>query len=151
VFKEKQMGDIRRMAEATWEGSLRAGEGMISTESLALSEAPFSFRTRFGGASGTNPEELIAAAHAGCYSMAFAHTLSENGHTPEYVTTKATCTLASENGGHRIAGMHLQVKGRVSGLGKEDFERLAQEATERCLVSKMLRTGIEVGMEVTLE
>ncbi len=145
------MADIRRTAEATWKGDLRAGEGVISTESSVLSKASFSFRTRFGTDPGTNPEELLAAAHAECYSMAFANTLSENGHTPEYITTKATCTLVSETRGHRIASMHLEVKGRVPGLGKVDFERFSQQAAERCLVSKMLRTGMEVEMEVALE
>jgi osmotically inducible protein OsmC len=145
------MADVKRTGEATWRGDLKAGDGVVSTESETLARESYTFKTRFGDAKGTNPEELIAAAHAACYSMAFAHTLSEKGHRPESITTKATCSLVPTDGGFRIAKMHLQVRGRVPGLDEATFRQLAEEADKGCPVSNLLRPGLETEREAALE
>ena len=132
-------------ASATWEGGLRQGRGHFSAGSKAF-EADYSFRTRFEGATGTNPEELIAAAHAACYSMAFANYLSGQGHTPEEIRTQATITL--DNGS--INKMHLVTQGRVPGLDQGAFQRLAEEADKKCPVSNLLRNGLAITIEASL-
>ncbi len=144
------MADIKRSGEATWRGDLTRGDGVVSTESGTLAQVSYTFKTRFGDAKGTNPEELIAAAHAACYSMAFAHTLSGKGHRPGSITTKATCCLVPTDGGFRIAKMYLQVRGRVPGLDEATFRQIAEEADRGCPVSNLLRPGLEIEREVAL-
>lgn len=145
------MADIKRTGEATWRGDLARGDGVVSTESGTLAQESYTFKTRFGDAKGTNPEELIAAAHAACYSMAFAHTLSEKGHRPESITTRATCSLVPTDGGFRIAKMHLEVRGEVPGLDEATFRQMAEEADNGCPVSNLLRLGLEIERELALE
>jgi len=145
------MADIERTGEAVWRGDLKSGDGVVSTESGVIEEASYTFKTRFGGAQGTNPEELIAAAHAACYSMAFAHTLSEEGHKPERISTKATCSLVPTSGGFAITRMHLRVRGKVPGIDEASFARIAEEADKGCPVSNLLRHGLEIQREVSLE
>jgi osmotically inducible protein OsmC len=145
------MTDIERTGEATWRGDLRGGDGIVSTQSGTLAQESYTFKTRFGDAKGTNPEEMIAAAHAACYSMAFAHTLSEKGHKPESIATKATCSLVPTNGGFKIAKMHLRVRGKVAGIDEAAFRQLAEEADRGCPVSNLLRPGLEIEREVGLE
>ncbi|MBN1460186.1 MAG: OsmC family protein [Armatimonadetes bacterium] len=145
------MADIERTGEAVWRGDLKGGDGVVSTESGLIEEASYTFKTRFGGAEGTNPEELIAAAHAACYSMAFAHTLSEQGHKPERISTKATCSLVPTDGGFKIARMYLRVRGKVPGIDEPAFARIAEEADKGCPVSNLLRPGLEIQREVSLE
>lgn len=145
------MADIERSGEAVWRGDLRGGDGVVSTESGVVAEVSYTFKTRFGDTKGTNPEELIAAAHAACYSMAFAHTLGEQGHTPETIATKATCSLVPTDGGFRIARMHLRVRGKVPGIDEASFARIAEEADKGCPVSNLLRHGLEIQREVSLE
>ena len=145
------MAEIERGAEAVWRGDLTGGEGVVSTESGVIAEASYTFKTRFGDVKGTNPEELIAAAHAACYSMAFAHTLSEQGHKPETIATKATCSLVPTEGGFKIARMHLRVRGKVPGIGEASFARIAEEADKGCPVSNLLRRGLEIEREVRLD
>ncbi|MDF2440847.1 MAG: lipoyl-dependent peroxiredoxin, partial [Abditibacteriota bacterium] len=128
------MAAIERTASGVWRGDLRSGSGQIESNSGVLNETPFTFATRFENAKGTNPEELIAAAHAACYSMAFANYLSQQGHVPEEIATQATISL--ENGS--INKMHLVAKGRVPGLEEADFKRLADEAEKACPVSYLL-------------
>lgn len=145
------MAEIRRTAEAVWKGDLRGGEGRIASESGALEDVAYSFSTRFEDEPGTNPEELIAAAHAGCFSMAFANTLAEKGYTPESVETQATCVLSSqEGGGFAITRMHLKVRGRVPGIDQALFEQIAEEADAGCPVSNLLREGLEIELEAAL-
>jgi len=145
------MAQFKRKAEAVWLGDLRGGKGRISSESGVLKDAGYSFSTRFENEPGTNPEELIAAAHAACYSMAFANTLAQKGHTPQSIETHATCILASqEGGGFKIARMRLQVRGRVPGIDQELFEKIAEEADGGCPVSNLLREGLKIEREVTL-
>ncbi|HEU4618496.1 MAG TPA: OsmC family protein [Gammaproteobacteria bacterium] len=141
------MAAIERTATGTWRGNLKGGSGTISSTSNVLREVPFSYATRFENAPGTNPEELIAAAHAACYSMAFANYLDGQGHKPEEITTRATISL--ENG--VIGKMHLMTEGRVPGLDAATFERLAAEAEKKCPVSNLLRNGLKITLDARLK
>ena len=137
---------IERTASGAWQGDLRSGKGQISSTSGVLQNTPFTFATRFENAKGTNPEELIAAAQAACYSMAFANYLAGQGHTPEEIQTQATITL--DNG--VITKMHLVTRGRVPGLEASDFARLADEAEKKCPVSNLLRNGLAITLDASL-
>jgi lipoyl-dependent peroxiredoxin len=140
------MPPIERTASGVWWGDLRGGKGQIDSTSGVLQAMPFTFATRFENAKGSNPEELIAAAQAGCYSMAFANYLSGLGHTPEEIRTQATITL--DNG--VITKMHLVTQGRVPGLDAGDFARLADEAEKKCPVSNLLRNGLVITLDASL-
>jgi osmotically inducible protein OsmC len=140
------MTAIERTATGTWRGDLRNGSGQIDSTSGVLQETPFTFATRFENAKGTNPEELIAAAHAACYSMAFANYLTQQGHTPEEIRTRATISL--EDGS--INKMHLVTQGRVPGVDEATFQRLAEEAEKKCPVSNLLRNGLTITLEASL-
>jgi osmotically inducible protein OsmC len=145
------MAQLKRTAEAVWRGELRGGEGRITSESGVLEDVGYSFSTRFENEPGTNPEELIAAAHAGCFSMAFANTLAEKGYQPERIETRATCVLASQKGGgFAITSMLLKVRGRVPEIDQALFEQIAGEADDGCPVSNLLREGLEIELEATL-
>ncbi len=145
------MAQLERRAEAVWEGNLRGGKGHITSESGVLADVGYSFSTRFENEPGTNPEELIAAAHAGCFSMAFANTLAKKGYEPQSIETQATCTLASQaGGGFAITKMLLKVRGRVLDIDQELFEQIAEEADGGCPVSNLLREGLEIELEATL-
>ena len=141
------MAGIERTATGVWHGDLRSGNGLIGSTSGVLHEVPFTFATRFENAKGTNPEELIAAAHAACYSMAFSNYLSQQGHVPDEIATRATITLDSGV----ITKMHLMTQGRVPGLDAADFKRMAEEAEKKCPVSNLLRNGLEITLDATLE
>lgn len=142
---------FERKAGVIWEGDLKSGKGLISTESQALFEEPFAFDTRFENEPGTNPEELIAAAHAGCYSMAFASALKKNGYQPERVDTNATCTLEPKaGGGFEITRMYLHVRGQVPDIDEATFKQISKEADEGCPVSNLLREGLEIDIDVEL-
>ena len=140
------MAAIERTATGTWHGDLKSGSGLIDSTSGVLNATPFTFATRFENAKGTNPEELIAAAHAACFSMAFANYLSGEGHTPESIETHATITL--EDGS--INTMHLVTKGRVPNLSEDDFKRMAEEAEKKCPVSNLLRPGLTISLDASL-
>ena len=128
---------IDRKADARWEGDLREGKGTIRLGSGAF-EGGYSFGTRFEGAQGTNPEELIAAAHAGCFSMALSVGLSKAGHVPKSVQTTATVHLDKVEGAFGITGIDLVTRGDVPGVSPADFQRLADEAKKNCIVSRAL-------------
>ena len=147
------MADLLRRAEAEWNGDLRGGKGRISASSGIFKDVPYSFTTRFENEPGTNPEELLAAAHAACFSMAFANTLAKKGYNPESIHTQATCVMSpKEGGGFRIAKMRLVVDGRVPGLDQAAFQQIAEEAEKGCPVSTLLRPGLdEVMVEATLK
>lgn len=147
------MAQIKRSAQARWEGNLKQGHGKINAESGVIKDQPYSFHTRFEDEPGTNPEELLAAAHAACFSMAFANTLASQGHQPESIETRATCILASQpEGGFKITEMHLFVEGVVPGLDAATFKEIAAEADRGCPVSNLLRPGLEIKLaEVTLK
>jgi osmotically inducible protein OsmC len=137
---------INRTATGTWQGDLKSGKGSIGATSGVLSQTPFTFATRFENAKGTNPEELIAAAHAACYSMAFSNYLSTNGHVPDTITTRATISL--EDG--KITKMHLETRGKVAGLDNATFKRMADEAEKKCPVSNLLRPGLTISLDASL-
>jgi len=144
------MAEIKRKAKAFWNGDLRSGEGRVSTHSGALEEIRYSFSTRFENEPGTNPEELIAAAHAACFSMAFANTLSSKGYTPIRVETKAVLSMERLEGGFTITKMRLETEGVVPGLDQATFVEIAEEAAAGCPVSRLLRPGLEIELEARL-
>jgi osmotically inducible protein OsmC len=146
------MAKFNRTAESVWRGDLRTGSGKISTSSKVLIDVDYRYETRFENEPGTNPEELIAAAHAACYNMALASTLKKKGHEARQLQTIATCTLASkEGGGFEITNMHLEVHGFISDLSESEFQEIAQEADQGCPVSNLLRPGVAIELEATLE
>ena len=133
------MPDIKRKARAVWTGDLRTGKGSIDADSGVLEQVSYSFATRFMNEKGTNPEELIAAAHAACYSMAFANTLAEKGYQPEKIETRSTCIMSKQENGFRITGMQLEVRGKVPGIDEATLKKISKEADEGCPVSNLLR------------
>lgn len=138
-----------RRASATWRGGLRNGRGTFEGKSGRLS-APYSFGTRFGGEPGSNPEELLAAAHAACYSMALSLFLEQEGHTPEEVHTDAACTIEQQGDGFRITRMELSVRARVPGLDEATFRRLADRAKENCPLSGALHGNLAIDLSAQL-
>lgn len=133
---------MERRANAIWNGDLKNGQGTIGTNSGVLSETPYSFSTRFENGTGTNPEELIGAAHAGCFSMALAHKLSEAGFRSERITTQASVTLDKTSGDWTVTKIHLDVVGVVPGAAQDAFERIANEAKTGCPISRLLNAPI---------
>jgi lipoyl-dependent peroxiredoxin len=131
-----------RKAKAVWRGTGRAGTGNLSTDSGILAETPYSFRTRFENEKGTNPEELIAAAHAGCFTMALAFGMQGGGYTPTELVTEAAVTLEPEGQGFRISRSALTLRANVPNLDQAKFEQLAKEAEKNCPVSKVLNAEI---------
>jgi lipoyl-dependent peroxiredoxin len=142
------MMKIKRKGSATWQGGLKDGRGAISTESGALSAYPYGFASRFEGQRGTNPEELIAAAHAGCFTMALSLILGQANLTAEQMDTTAEVTLEQVEGGYAITAVHLTLKAKVPGADAATFERLAATAKAGCPVSKLLKA--EITLDATL-
>jgi osmotically inducible protein OsmC len=140
---------MKRKASAVWRGGLRDGRGTISTDSGVLSETQYSFSTRFEEGKGTNPEELIAAAHAGCFSMALSGQLGNAGLTAESINTTAAVTLDKTDAGFTITAVHLTVTARVPGASPEAFETAAGNAKAGCPVSRLLNA--QITMEAKLE
>jgi osmotically inducible protein OsmC len=135
---------VARKADAEWQGDLRSGKGRVNLGSGAYS-GPYSFRSRFESGDGTNPEELIAAAHAGCFSMALAAGLSAAGHPPERIHTTATVHIEAKDGGFAIPRIRLETEARVPGLDEAGFQKQAETAKANCPVSKALAgTTIEL-------
>jgi osmotically inducible protein OsmC len=138
---ERARTNIERVAEARWSGDLRGGNGQISSTSGVLSGVPYNYRTRFEQEPGTNPDELLAAAHAACYSMAFAGELARKGYQPQEIQTKATCILTPKQpSGYQISKMRLETRGRVEGIDDATFQQIAREAEAACPVSNALRS-----------
>jgi len=125
-----------------WRGTSRAGKGELSSDSGVLAATPYSFKTRFESERGTNPEELIAAAHAGCFTMALAFQLERAGHTPTELSTEAAVTLEPEGQGFKISKSALTLRAKVSGLDAESFARMAGDAERNCPVSKLFKAEI---------
>ncbi|TBU85607.1 OsmC family protein [Phytopseudomonas dryadis] len=140
---------MKKTASAHWQGGIKDGKGTISTQSGALANQPYGFNTRFEGAPGTNPEELIGAAHAGCFSMALSKELGEAGMTAESIDTQAEVTLDKQDGGFAITAVHLSLKARVPGADRAAFEKAVETAKTGCPVSKVLNA--EITLEVVLE
>jgi osmotically inducible protein OsmC len=134
-----------RKAKAVWRGTGRDGDGDLSTDSGVLSATPYSYRTRFLNEKGTNPEELIAAAHAGCFTMALAFQLQGGGYTPTELSTEAAVTLEAEGQGFKISRSALTLSASVPGLDEATFRQMAEAAEKNCPVSKVLNA------EITLE
>ena len=140
---------MARKATAVWNGSLKEGKGNISTESGVLSKSPYSFKTRFENERGTNPEELIAAAHAGCFTMALSAELGKAGITAESIETTASVTLEKQDSGFSITKSHLDVTARIPNGDNAAFQKAAQAAEAGCPVSKLLKA--EITMTAKLE
>ena len=133
---------MERTASAVWNGSLKEGKGTITTQSGVLSEAPYSFVTRFENGQGTNPEELIAAAHAGCFTMALSAQLGTMNFTPQSLRTSAKLTLEKLDASWTISKIHLDVSARVPGISASAFESAAASAKANCPVSRLLKAEI---------
>lgn len=133
---------MKKTASAVWQGGLKDGKGTLSTESGALKDNPYGFNTRFEGAPGTNPEELIGAAHAGCFSMALSAELGKAGMTAESIATTATVTLDKVGDGFSITAVHLDVEAAIPGAAQAAFEAAANAAKAGCPVSKLLNAQI---------
>jgi osmotically inducible protein OsmC len=146
------MADIQRQGSAHWSGDLRTGSGKTSTGSGALRDLPYSVPSRFESGKGTNPEELIAAAHASCFSMMLAKLLGDAKKTPGDIRTQATLTLSNASGGWKISKIHLATEVSGAGLDAETLNRVAGQAKEQCPVSVLLRPGLEaITLDVKLK
>ena len=135
---------MKRKASAEWKGDIQGGSGTISTQSGVLEDTQYSFRTRFEDGKGTNPEELIAAAHAGCFSMALSLQLGEAGMKPESIRTNATVNLEKSAEGFDITAVHLEVTARIPDADRDAFEQAANAAKAGCPVSKLLNAEITI-------
>lgn len=141
----------KRCGVAVWEGSLKDGKGTLTTDSGALNQLPYSYHARFEnehGEAGSNPEELLAAAHAGCFSMSLAHLLSKKGYTVNELKTTATVLMEDDPRNLAILGVQLEVYGKIPDILPDQFEELAERAKENCLMSKALK--IAITMSATL-
>ena len=138
------MAEFNRKAGVLWTGDLKTGKGLISTESRALFELPYSYPTRFADEVGLNPEELLAAAHASCFSMSVASTLKKNGFTPVQTETTATCTMVTGEGPAQINHILLHVRCEVPDIDEQTFERLIKVADENCPFSNLLRNCLQI-------
>lgn len=136
-------------ATATWEGKLKEGKGTFKAQSGVFSGA-FSFGTRFGGSKGSNPEELIAAAHAACFSMALSATLEKEGHPVIRIETRAAVTIETVDGAPKVTRSALDVRGNVPGIDQATFQVAAESAKKNCPVSKALHGNVEITMEAKL-
>lgn len=133
---------MKRKASARWEGDLKTGRGVVSTDSGVLQSARYSFTTRFENEKGTNPEELVAAAHAGCFTMALSAELGKAGLLPERLETTATITLDKLESGWTVSGSHLEVVGKVPGASPDAFRTAAEAAEKGCPISRLLNAKI---------
>jgi osmotically inducible protein OsmC len=140
---------MKKTASAHWQGGIKDGKGTISTESGALTKQPYGFNTRFEGKPGTNPEELIGAAHAGCFSMALSKELGDAGMTAESIDTKAEVTLDKQDAGFTITAVHLSLKAKIPGADRAAFDKAVASAKTGCPVSKVLNAKIT--LEAVLE
>jgi lipoyl-dependent peroxiredoxin len=146
------MADFRRRATAVWNGDLKGGKGRFSTRSGLVKDVPYSWSTRFADEPGTNPEEMLAAALASCYSMALSNVLSKKGHTVASMETECTCFFGEQPaGGFRVSKMQLKVTGRVSGIDQAAFAQAAKETEESaCPMSVLLRGCVPIEVDATL-
>ena len=143
------MAEFHRNASSTWRGDLKGGAGVVSAESGAVHDIEVTYASRFENAGGSNPEELIAAAHAACYSMYLSAILSGAGHVPTAISTNATITLVTgRESGPQITKIHLATEGQVPGIDQDTFQKFANDAKAGCPVSKLLAPGLE---EMTLD
>lgn len=137
---------MKRNATAVWNGTIKEGSGKISTQSNVLKDKPYSFKTRFENEQGTNPDELLAASHAGCFAMALSNILGENGFTPKSLETTASVTM--NTGKLELLESHLKLKARIPGIDKEKFLEFANAAKNNCPISKALSVPIKLDAEL---
>lgn len=142
------MAEILRSATATWTGDLKGGSGSTSTESGYLKDVKITWASRFESNPGSNPEELIAAAHASCFSLALSSNLTRENTPPKEIHTKATLTLRRDDSGTKLTRMHLEVEASVPGIDAATFKAIAEKAKETCPISTLLKPGLE---EITLD
>ncbi len=140
---------MERSASAVWHGGLKDGKGTLSTQSKTLSEAQYSFGTRFENGVGTNPEELIAAAHAGCFTMALSGQLTSAELVPDTLETTAVVTMEKTDEGPTVTKIHLTTRAKVPGASKEKFDELAKKAKEGCPISRLLKAA-EISLDAQL-
>jgi osmotically inducible protein OsmC len=144
------MPTIKRSAEAVWKGGGPDGKGTLATKSGTLSGIPYSAGMRFGEDKGTNPEELIAAAHAGCFAMALAFGLGGGGHKPDELRATAVVTIEKEGAGWTVKSSALTLKGKVPGMSAADFKKAAEAAKAGCPISRLLKGGAEITLDAEL-
>lgn len=137
------MANLNRTGRAEWNGDLRRGSGKTSTGSGMASDLAYSVGSRFENARGTNPEELVAAAHASCFSMMLSKILSDQDKPPQKISTQARLTMRQDNGGAKITGIHLTTEGSVDGIDGAAFKRAAEQAKEQCPISTLLKPGLD--------
>jgi osmotically inducible protein OsmC len=142
------MAGITRTARAEWQGTGKEGKGTLTSSSGVLSATPYGFNTRFGDTKGTNPEELIAAAHAGCFSMALAFALTGAGFTPTRIATSAAVTLEPEGAGFKISKSALKLEATVPNIARDQFQKIAEGAKAGCPVSKVLNAEITLDWQL---
>lgn len=140
---------MKRSASAQWRGNLRQGKGILNSESGALSKLPYSFAKRFGDEKGTNPEELIGAAHSGCFAMAFSGELEKKNLNPETIDVKAIVSLEKKGEGWAINAIHLDVRADVPGGARDQIEEAAQSAKKNCPVSQLLNAEITMNLDIS--
>jgi lipoyl-dependent peroxiredoxin len=139
---------MKRSAQAQWQGDLKSGKGSVSMASGTLSNTPYSFHSRFEEGAGTNPEELLAAAHAGCFTMALSAQLAGAGLKADSLETTCTISLEQKDGGWAITESHLELKAKVPGASQEAFEKATQAAKAGCPVSKLFNTSITLNAQL---
>lgn len=140
---------MKRKASAIWQGGLKDGKGSISTDSGVLKDTQYSFGTRFENGIGTNPEELVAAGHAGCFSMAFSAELGKAGFTPESIQTTATITMEKSETGFAVTASHLDMTAKIPGIQEEQFLAIAHGAKAGCPISRLLNANITMDAKLT--
>ncbi len=133
---------MERKGSAVWSGDLKSGQGQVSTESAAIKNVPYGFNTRFEDEPGTNPEELVGAAHASCYAMAMSLGLGEKGLKAEEINASAVVTLSEVDGGFAVTKVHLDVSAKIPGISEEDFQKIAEATKKNCPISKLLTAEI---------
>jgi lipoyl-dependent peroxiredoxin len=144
------MANVERTATTVWEGDLPHGNGVLSLKSGATPDLPVTWASRSSRSDGkTSPEELVAAAHASCFSMALSNELAEGGHTAERLDVSATVTLSLDDG-PKVTSSHLTVRGTVPGISPEDFAKAAQGAADNCPISAVLKGGLEISLDASL-
>jgi lipoyl-dependent peroxiredoxin len=147
--KNERSASMKRTGSAVWQGDLKSGKGTVSTASNVLHDTQYSFSTRFENGTGTNPEELIAAAHAGCFAMALSAALGQAGFTPDRLAAQATVSLEQVLGDWAITAVELRLDAKVPGIDQARFEQIAADAKQNCPVSKVLKA--EISLQATLQ
>lgn len=143
------MMTIKKTASSTWSGDIKTGKGSISTQSGALNKQPYGFNTRFEDKAGSNPEELVGAAHSACFSMALSLALGDAGFTADKIDTKATVSLDEVDDGFSVTHIALEVKARIDDIQNEQFQALCEQTKKNCPISKLLNT--EISLDATLQ